>query len=416
MFSSCSGFEFFSAEQLIRPPKLTGENALIQEAFEAAVGSDVFLVSPISGEYRAAFVQYDLDNDRFEENIVFYTKAESPNEVRMHFLKFDGENWFSLGDITGNGSDVFDIDFFDLDNSGTCEIAVRWALSDSQKNKTLSLYKIGEQDGESDVSTLSVIQIYDYLVDDFDLDRQNELLYLTANSTDQEQPFRVNLIKLNPDTASFEFVCEIQLSSSITSPIQYLSDIKDGVYRFYIDCETYDGTYITEILCYDSENSVLARVQNEEGVKLSELTLRSGVFLCEDRDDDKIIEIPIERKYEGSLCMDYATGTEEPMTLISYAVVEAQELVPVEPYYFYSPENSFRFNMEAFTEDYIAVYDINGSQLRFFVPDNVSTPVFTVNFAEAANADGKSEFRVRIYDIDNEYLDEKIIEGFGEIL
>ncbi|MCH5198846.1 MAG: hypothetical protein J1E34_08075, partial [Oscillospiraceae bacterium] len=256
ILSSCSGFEFFSAEQLIRPPKLTGENALIQEAFEKSVGKDVMLISPISGEYRSAFVQVDLDNDSYEENLVFYTKADSPNEVHIHFLKFNGERWYSFGDITGNGSDVYNVRFYDLDKTGTYEIAVCWAVSDSQKSKTLSLYKVSEENGEHNVSTLSVIQIFDYLIDDVDSDGQNELIYLTANSSDQETPFRVSLIKMNPGNSTFEFVCELQLSPSVTSPVQYLSDITNGVYRFFIDCINYDGSYMTEILYYDSENSV----------------------------------------------------------------------------------------------------------------------------------------------------------------
>ncbi|MBQ7638570.1 MAG: hypothetical protein IJS90_06700, partial [Clostridia bacterium] len=410
LLTACSGFEFFSAEQLIRPPKLTGENALIQKAFELAVGKDVMLVSPISGEYRSAFVQFDIDGDSFEENLVFYTTVDSPNEAHIHFLKYDGENWFSFGDITGNGSDVYDVRFFDLDRNGSHEIAVRWAVADSQKNKTLSLYKLaasGSGTGkETEVLTLSVIPMYDYIVDDFDLDGQNELLYSTSNSSDQEQPFRISLIKLNPDNASFEFVCEVQLSSSVTAPVNYISDTDGGVYRLFIDCQNYDGSYMTEILYYDKENSVLSRMQSEEGANLTDSTIRSSGLLSRDVNNDKKIEIPVERKYKGSVSIDYETGTETPMILICYSKITDNLMVPAEASYFYSPDNSFRFKMEDFTETYIAVYDINGSQLRFFMPDNVSTPVFTVNYVEAADANGKSEFRVRIYDAENEDLNE----------
>ena len=97
LFSSCSFFDFFTVDSLIRPPKLTGENALIEQAFEAAVGKDVMLVSPVSGEYRSAFIQYDLDRDGAEETLVFYTRNEAPNEAHLHFLKYDGYRWCDQG-------------------------------------------------------------------------------------------------------------------------------------------------------------------------------------------------------------------------------------------------------------------------------------------------------------------------------
>lgn len=416
LLSSCSGFEFFSADQLIRPPKLTGENALIQKAFENAVGKDVMFISPISGEYRSAFVHVDIDNDSYEENLVFYTTPDSPNEVHIHFLKFDGEKWISFGDITGNGSDVYNVQFYDLDKSGTYEIAVCWAVSDSQKSKTLSLYKVSEENNEQTVSTLSVIQIFDYLIDDIDSDGQNELLYITANSSDQEMPFKISLIKLSSDSSSFEFVCEVQLSSSVTSLVQYLSDKANGVYRFFVDCVNYDGSYMTEILYYDNENCVFTKAQNDDGVKLSDLTIRTSDLLCRDINNDRKIEIPVEKKYEGSLSIDYATGTEAPMTLISYSEISEKSLVPIEASYFYPPEKNFRYNMDEFFEKYLCVYDINDSQLRFFVADDLSSPVFTVDFAEAADAKGNSEFRVRIFSNDDESLTENIIRDYGEIL
>lgn len=416
LLSSCSGFEFFSAEQLLRPPKLTGENALIQDAFENAVGKDVMLVSPISGEFRSAFVQFDIDNDSYEENLVFYTTADSPNEVHIHFLKFDGENWFSVGDITGNGSDVYNVQFYDLDKCGSYEIAVCWAVSDSQKSKTLSLYKMSEEDETQSVSTLSVIQMFDYLIEDIDLDGQSEILYFTANSTDQELPFRLSLIKMSSDNSTFEFVCEIQLSPSVTSPVQYMSDISNGVYRFFIDCLNYDGSYMTEILYYDSINCVFTKAQNDDGTKLSDLTIRSTDLLCRDINNDRKIEVPVEKKYDGSLVVDYETGTESPMALISYSIVSDNSLVSIEASYFYSPEKTFRFNMDVFLEyNNVAVYDINGSQLRIFDPIFPSLPLYIVDFAEAADANGNSELRVSLY-TESDVFDRQMFEEFGEIL
>lgn len=56
VLSGCSLLDFFSADNLLKAPKLTGENAALQRAFEEAVGKDVSLFTPISGENRASYV------------------------------------------------------------------------------------------------------------------------------------------------------------------------------------------------------------------------------------------------------------------------------------------------------------------------------------------------------------------------
>ena len=62
-FAGCSVFNVFSVDSLIKAPRLTGENAEIQKAFESAVGKDAVLVRPVSGEYRSAYVLRDYDGD-----------------------------------------------------------------------------------------------------------------------------------------------------------------------------------------------------------------------------------------------------------------------------------------------------------------------------------------------------------------
>ena len=68
----CSVFNVFSVDSLIKAPRLTGDNAEIQKAFESAVGSEVSLVRPVAGEYRSAYVLHDYDGDGVNEAIVFY--------------------------------------------------------------------------------------------------------------------------------------------------------------------------------------------------------------------------------------------------------------------------------------------------------------------------------------------------------
>ncbi len=378
--SSCSFIDFFSTDSLIRPPKLTGENALIQQAFEKAVGKDVMLISPMAGEFRSAFVQYDINRDGREETLVLYSKTESPNEAHLHLLRFDGEDWYSAGDMTGNGSDVYSVAFHELDGDSDFEIAVSWTVSDSKRNKTLSLYKLSASEEGERIDQLSVIQIYDYMVGDFDFDGRQELLYLMDNSADTEQPFKASMIKMDPAAGAFTFVCELQLSLTVNVPVKMSFDIRDGHYRLYIDCQNYDGSYMTEVLWFDTAELVLKRLQDEEGKAISDLTSRGAPAFSEDVNNDRIIEFPVQKFYENSVVYTKDTDGEAPMPVITFARCEGNTIKYLNRTYFYATEGEFRFRMDSFAERYTAAYDTAEKELRFYQPDAPELPVFTVRY------------------------------------
>lgn len=414
LFSSCSLVQFPSVNSMIRPPKLTGENALLQKTFDEAVGKDVSLVSPLTGDYRAAFVQFDLDQDGADETLAFYTKNDSPNEGHIHFLQSDGEEWLSVGDITGNGSEVYQVAFYDFDADGGYEIAVSWMVPDSRRNKTLSLYKLDFSAGEPQILQLSVLQIYDYMVGDLDFDGKNELLYLMYNSSDQEQAFKVSLIKMDEISQGFEFVCELPLAYSVNLPVRESADVRGEKYWLYIDCLNYDGSYMTEILYYDTESRIFVRLQDEAGNALSDQTGRNAEVLSEDIDDDGVIEIPVAQFYAENLMIDSEAKEETPLQIITYTYPAEYTLESENISYFYAPDNSFRFRIESFLEDYIVTYDISGSQLRFYMPDDLSTPVFTVTYVSYAAA--MSEILVEITEPEVTQLTETYIRTLTEIL
>ena len=100
LLSGCSLPDFFSAESLIRPPKLTGEHAALQKAFEEAVGKDVGLFTPISGNHRGSYILFDANSDKVDEAVVFYSFNSNSSVVHMHLLSQKNGQWYSLGDQT----------------------------------------------------------------------------------------------------------------------------------------------------------------------------------------------------------------------------------------------------------------------------------------------------------------------------
>ena len=412
--SSCSFFQSFTLESLIRPPKLTGENALIEQAFDSAVNADVVFISPISGDYRTAFVQFDLDADGTEETLVFYAKKDAPDEARLHLLKYDGEIWCSAGDIAGNGSEVYSVAFYHFDQDDSYEVAICWTVSDSRRNKTMSLYKLDENEEASGILPLSVVQLYDYLILDFDSDGQMELMYLMDNSADQEQPFKLSMIKMDVAEKAFHFVCELPLHRSVSLPSRMCYDNISRRYTLYIDCINADGSYMTEIIYYDTEEDVFSRIQNYEGVNLSDLTFRNAPMICTDINGDQLTEVPIQYTWEGSSVMYPEAENAVPMYVAEYAKLQDNDLLPLPVTYFYAPDASFRFRIDDFMDDYLAVYDAQDAILRFYYPDDMESPVFSVKYV--AFASSESSFFVEITEPEMTNLTEKFILSFAEVL
>lgn len=417
LLSACGLVDIFSVDSLIRAPKLTGEDALVQEAFEAAVGTDVYLINPVTGDYRSSFVQYDIDMDGTQETLVFYSKRENSAETHIHFLKFRDDAWVSVGDITGKGSAIDHIAFYNLDKGGEDEIAVTWTLSDAKRTKNLALYKLDGQNANVSVSQLLDLQVYDYTVLDFDFDGQMELMYLYNDSANTEEPFTASIIKYSETSDSgFLPVCKVELSEAIESPEKISYDIKDGQYRLYIDCFTHTGELMTEILYYRYNNSVivapseansdeppqsteiraavLQRPTDEKGEYLCEQTRRNYSVYCEDitvdNQRDYFIDIPVERINPGSFVFEFDTSNESPLYYIEYMRYENSALVSTGNSYFFDPAMTFRFKIDRFLGQYSAVYDIADKELRFFTRENLSVPVFSVNFIQFFSADTDS--------------------------
>lgn len=108
----------------------------MQEALQAKVGKNIILKNPKSGEYRSAFIQYNMDNDAAKEAIVFYKQNSDMAKLHMNLLdKVDGK-WVSVADFDDLGSDINELIFQDLNGSGLPEIIVK---CDTLENKKYNL-------------------------------------------------------------------------------------------------------------------------------------------------------------------------------------------------------------------------------------------------------------------------------------
>ncbi len=306
--NGCS-FDFESVESLMRAPKLTGESAEIERAFEDAVGTSVSLLSPRSGEYRTAFVLFDYDADGRDEAIAFYSDAAT---AHIHFLDYVNGEWVSCDDEIGSENEVYELLFRDLNNDGIVEIIVNF--NSKHSNRTMSVYSVTptSQNGLMQVQLMSSVQYTSYVCIDMDFDSSLEILYTTLEvSVDNgvNNPF-VRVLKHINDSQGIrmDVVASLPLYSGITAVSALAADSYDDQVRVYIDCLYHDAqTMITEVITWTQESGYMLLLHKHESASLLKTT-RSSSLLTADFDKDGLMEIPGEYEMPASVFTNVAEG------------------------------------------------------------------------------------------------------------
>lgn len=134
--SGCSPIQM-DVEELMAPPKLTAEQAEIDSALKQALGENIKLKYPKSGDYRSAFVFHDIDGDGEEEAIVFYQLDGSATWLNV--MDQSGGQWHSTYSSSGLGDDVDFISFANITDPQREDIVIGWSGESTEENK-VSLY------------------------------------------------------------------------------------------------------------------------------------------------------------------------------------------------------------------------------------------------------------------------------------
>ena len=292
LLGGCSGLDA-TLDTLLSPPKLTESQTAIYNALIQNTGEQVELTYPRSGEYRSAFVIYDLDDEPTSEAIVFYRTQEtlgSEGGLRMSFLDQREGEWFSVLDRPLLGRDVESVSFSDF-GMGT-EIVVHCTL-------------LGQ--------TEQAINVLDYnngMVEE--LYRGSYVFY---ENTDMDSDGFTELFLVNFDAAlgchnahiiSFYENEEGELSFGAVSTVQLYSDLvtmqrmsrqrlDDNDYLVFLDYSKGSGVYGTQLLrCYGKN---LTQVYSE-GLSRRNNT-NTPIIYSTDIDGDGRIEIPTTTPLPG---------------------------------------------------------------------------------------------------------------------
>lgn len=296
---------------------LTGEDSALQKAFEDSINGGFVLKSAAVGDYRSSFIRYDYDCDGTDEAVVLYTSASDELTVRLNFLDWtEDSGWHSVKDVKGLAGSVLNVNFVDLDNDGLPELSVVWSLTDSPKDRLLSVYKM-TTGGSFDISSVVVQHIASKCFLDIDQDGQNEIFFTDFDTSGTGKPYAEVLKFITPDrealAADIQILGKTDISTDIASFYSFSFDHYNGDTRVFADCLDSASEMFTDVIVWNKASGNLTAPLDADGRSALTLTVRSVMLTCSDIDSDQQMEIPSFQPFRDSSVLSISsTGISRP--------------------------------------------------------------------------------------------------------
>ncbi len=279
-FSSCNGVVIYP-ESLLEPPMFSEEQREIYSALRDSIGDDFQLQYPTKGENRSAIVIEDLNSDGQNEALVIYKKEENQN-TRVNVLSHTKDGWQTVCDVAGYSGEVSEVLFSNLAGTNQTSVIIGFDQVTSSTN-TMLVYNY-------DDGRLFPVYIRDYSslkIADINLDNENELVVINNNFSTRKSYMSV----LYFENGEMVSLTEAPMNEDV---LEYLSikfgKIAGDIPALFVDSLLSSGSVITEVLVYN--NNALTNFAYGYDSLLIDTTMRQNRILCEDIDNDGIIEIP----------------------------------------------------------------------------------------------------------------------------
>lgn len=335
--SACD-LNFASVDSLMRPPKLSGDSSLLQEAFENSVkySETVIMKTPMSGDNRSSYLFYDLDNDGNQEAFVFYSDPAVEDVAYVSaFKKVDG-NWSCVSNIKGKGEDIYEVNFADINGDGIREFVISWNstsqvelanFSDfgSSHNRIMTIYSF-------DGSAFTLIKTENFTkayIDDLNGDNADELFVLNIDLSNQTKNTVGRIISFNSD---YEVIYEKEFT--ITGMLEILNIVTDNYIsndkvhtRLYVDGLISETGVITEVIDIAHTDFVISLPLYEINTSEAPLTLRDVRTNSQDIDNDGIVEIPTLETLALGVSVSSKSDESMPLNLTVWSELKENEVV-----------------------------------------------------------------------------------------
>lgn len=322
-------FEFKPIDSLMKPPKIEGENLQIQLAFEAFAGDGYNLITPLKGEHRSAYTFFDLDGDSNDEAIVFYSKSDENDIVRMNILSSDSEGgWKSLADIDTGHSDVQQVEFADLNGDRIKEIIVGWTVFQSEYTKTMNVYMLTEENKSYTFKSIYNSTYSDFRIFDIDCDAVSDILKIDYVKTMDRTEYKAVYLDFKKEKLTDAAEIKLDMAfSSITSVTSDYSESKNQR-RLYIDGLKYESGMITDCIYYDEKSGEFKR-ERSNFPPLSVWSSRITNIVCKDVNSDGIVEVPKEEEIPESEVLGFTKDIVNRQFIIKWTQLDKNQNKPV---------------------------------------------------------------------------------------
>lgn len=354
-------------DDLMRPPKLSGENAGIEEAFARATANrNVKMKTPTTGEYRSAYVLKDIDGDTEAEVITFYCDTADETAVYMHILDRIGDRWESVADIKGKGGEVDKIDFCDMNGDGVSEIVVCWSLFESSGSKVMTVYTAAFGKNKGTVRELASEPFSQMVHIDMNADENDDILLILLTSENEKNRTIAKILMMDSDfgiycPSSIALVPALRVSSLQSQKIDQTDNLQAIVYA---DCVLNETTAVTEIIYWDAEAMCLCAPLTSDNQSEAPKTARAVNLSTADVERDGRLEIPTTRALESAVSIN--SNEEQPLELTVWLSFDGNGLqVKEQGLMIYSSSYLFRLS-EAETETLAVVNNIPDRTCTFY--------------------------------------------------
>lgn len=338
LLSGCSTIGIDVENQLL-PPKNNGEQEALQTALEAYIvsqtpkgaSSNFTLQYPTEGNYLTPFVMLDemvlptlvtpepqtdeskstVANDWSDTALAFYSMDTVGAKVHINLLKKqENGTWQSIADIEGDGEEVVQLEFGDINGDHAPELLIGWKMYNT-KDKSLKVYSL--------LQSLNVFPFSDsytaMTVGDFTLNGADDLLLVKVSSGEKAVTAQLFTYRNGQIMPSGSTALDSDIRRFGTNLTAKLSETVVGVYW---DCYKDPDTTVTELIYW--QNGELFSPFCDKAFFLTTLTAREIELSCRDIDGDGTVEWPVCERMSAGI----VPAKEEPVwktTWMSYDFV-----------------------------------------------------------------------------------------------
>lgn len=394
-------FSVLSADKLLRPPKSGAE---IEDAIEKFAGESIVLKNPVSSstDYSSSITLVDLDYDTTEEAVAFYSTISNETSVHMNILKRIGDEWVSIGDFSGYGSNIESLSFRNLSQGiNQYDIVTTWSYIDS---KVMTIHKLVGEGRRAELRLVCDESYESMGYVDVDRDGFYEIFLINGDFSDKSKVPTAKVIKIDKyDVLNIGMISlSREIVGFVNSICQETSNEDIPMIAVYDYINT-DGLYGTDAVYWDAERSSLSVMHVDKSTNSAFSTLRTSPILSGDINADTYVEIPVQENIIGSSLDEKRYNSALTYTKWCSLIPENDGI---------KLEQSGGYRLYFTDKDYL---EINSSLLSgITVLRNTKTDVWSIMSYNKENLE-ESKILISVCNINFEETDKYISSGYKQL-